>query len=198
MAQSLVLASGSKVRARLLQDAGLTFSIEPSDVDEDVIKQALKSKSASPEEIAGALAEAKSKASTQSKDRLVIGADQILVQGSEMFDKAKTISEAREKLKHLRGKTHHLVSAACVTKDGQVIWSTTNSVFLTMRAFSDEYLEAYLSRNQEAALTSVGAYQLEGEGVQLFDTIEGDYFTILGLPLLEILEVLRKNALISN
>ncbi len=198
MTKPLVLASGSKVRAALLTGAGLRFSTEPSDVNETEIKVRLKAEGASAGAIAEALAIAKARARITAEDRFVIGADQILVLEGELFDKAATVAEAGAKLKQLKGKTHHLISAACILRGDDLVWKTTKSVSLHMREFSDAFLEDYLSRNEEAALASVGAYQLEGEGIQLFDRIEGDYFTILGLPLLEMLDVLRQNGVIAN
>ena len=175
----ITLASGSQVRAALLRGAGLEFDIEVSGVDEDAIKADHRG---TPDMLALKLAEAKARAI--SSDGLVVGADQILVCEGCLFDKPKDMDEARENLKKFRGLTHAL-------DGGKPVWSFTEQVTLTMRQFSDEFLEAYLLEVGDDVLKSVGCYQLEGPGVQLFEAIDGDYFAILGLPLVPLLGALR-------
>jgi len=187
----LVLASRSRVRARLLTDAGVAFEAIDSGFDEACAKKRLAQ--GSPAEVAAALAGEKSLAgSARRPEALVIGADQTLEAEGRLFDKASSLGEARERLALLRGGAHQLHSAAAVARDGEIVWRRAESATLVMRAFSDAFLDAYLARNARAALTSVGGYELEGEGVQLFERIEGDYFAILGLPLFGLLGFLRE------
>ena len=189
----LTLASGSQVRAALLRDAGLEFDIAVSGVDEDAVKV---EHSGTPDALALKLAEAKARAIA--RDGLVVGADQILVCDGALFDKPKDMDEARENLKKFRGRTHALVSGTVLLDDGEPVWSLTEQARLTMRYFSDEFLEAYLLEVGDEVLKSVGCYQLEGPGVQLFESVDGDYFAILGLPLMPLLAALRaRNAVMS-
>jgi septum formation protein len=189
----LTLASGSQVRAALMRGAGLEFDIAVSGVDEDAIKADHRG---TPDALALKLAEAKARA--VARDGLVVGADQILVCEGTLFDKPRDIDEARENLKKFRGRTHALVSGTVLLDDGAPVWSLSEQVSLTMRAFSDEFLEAYLLEAGEDVLKSVGCYQLEGPGVQLFEAVDGDYFAILGLPLVPLLGALRaRNAVMS-
>jgi septum formation protein len=192
----LILASKSAVRARLLADAGVRFDAVGSEVDEDAAKARLFADDASPRDVALALAETKAVVVSTLRPGLVIGADQTLELDGSLFDKVSTLEQARHRLTRLRGRDHQLHSAVAVARDGVVIWTETKSAILTMRPFSDEFLDAYLARNGEAALSSVGCYQLEGEGLQLFDRIEGDYFTILGLPMLDLLAFLRREGVL--
>jgi septum formation protein len=189
----LTLASGSQVRAALMRGAGLEFDIAVSGVDEDAIKADHRG---TPDALALKLAEAKARA--VARDGLVVGADQILVCEGTLFDKPRDIDEARENLKKFRGRTHALVSGTVLLDDGAPVWSLSEQVSLTMRAFSDEFLEAYLLEAGEDVSKSVGCYQLEGPGVQLFEAVDGDYFAILGLPLVPLLGALRaRNAVMS-
>ena len=188
----LVLASKSAARARILRDAGVAVEIRSAGVDEAPIKADALAKGADPRRIAEILAEAKATAASKDALDLVIGADQTLEFEGWLFDKAESIDEARDDLKQLRGKTHQLHSAVALAQDGRLIWHDVQSVTLTMRAFSDDFLEGYLSRNAAAALSCVGGYALEGEGVQLFSAIDGDYFAVLGLPILPLLAELRR------
>ena len=189
----LTLASGSQVRAALMRGAGLEFDVAVSGVDEDAIKAYHRG---TPDALALKLAEAKARA--VARDGLVVGADQILVCEGKLFDKPRDIDEARENLKKFRGRTHALVSGTVLLDDGAPVWSLSEQVSLTMRAFSDEFLEAYLLEAGDDVLKSVGCYQLEGPGVQLFEAVDGDYFAILGLPLVPLLAALRARSAVMS
>jgi septum formation protein len=187
----VVLASKSAVRARLLAAAGVVFEAVDSGVDETEAKAGLIGRT--PDAVAMALAEAKAlRPSSVRPGALVIGADQTLDFEGRLFDKAGSLAEARARLIMLRGRAHRLHAGVAVARDGQVVWRKCASSTLTMRDFTDAWLDAYLARNPGPALSSVGCYELEGEGAQLFDRIVGDYFAILGLPLLGLLGCLRK------
>jgi septum formation protein len=193
---SVILASKSAARTAVLKGAGVAFDTAVSGVDEDAVKTALLAEGQGPKAIAEALAELKALKISQSKPGLVIGADQTLELEGRLYDKAETVEEARARLKLLRGKAHQLHSAVVVAKDGAPIWRDMVTCTLTMRAFSDDFLEDYLAREGEAALGSVGCYRLESLGAQLFSKIEGDYFAILGLPLFGLLDLLRNHGLV--
>ena len=190
----VTLASQSAIRASLLRAAGVVVSTASPGVDEDAVKAEMDGASA--REIAVALADRKALALSGKREGLVIGADQTLEFEGRSFDKAADVDEARERLIMLRGKTHELHAAVAVAQGGAVIWRDVASVRLTMRPFTDIFLSAYLAGN-EGALSSVGCYQLEGEGAQLFSSIEGDYFAILGLPLLSLLDCLRREGALT-
>lgn len=189
----LILASGSAIRAQLLRNAGLQFEIVRPHVDEDAVKAGLRAEGLNPRDQADALAEVKALSVSRRRSGYVIGADQMLEFEGEAYDKSPDLAAARDALRRLRGKSHELQGAICVAKDGAVIWRHIETSKLTMRSFSDEFLDDYLNRVGDAALASVGAYQLEGLGAQLFERIEGDYFAILGLPLLPLLAFLREH-----
>jgi septum formation protein len=187
----LTLASTSAIRRQLLSNAGLKFDAIGAGVDEDAVKIGMREEGASPRAQADRLAELKACKVSQGRSGLVIGCDQILALGNQSFDKAETLDEARERLLALRGKTHSLECAAVIAKDGVPIWRLVKSPKLTMRNFSEAFLDRYLAAHGQDALSSVGCYQFEGPGSQLFQHVDGDYFAILGLPLLEILDFLR-------
>ncbi len=191
-ASNIVLASTSAVRQRLLTDAGVAFEALAPGVDEDAVKASLLAERVGPRDIADALAEAKAVKVSGKRGGLVIGADQTLDLQGVLYDKAGTVDEARQRLIALRGQTHRLHCAMVVARDCQPIWREIVTATLRMRPFSDAFLDAYLARNIPAILSSVGCYQLEGEGVQLFDRIDGDYFAILGLALVPLLDYLRR------
>ena len=195
--KQVTLASKSAARAQLLAGAGVSFETMGSGVDEDAAKARLLSDDADPRDIALALAETKALVVSTRRPGLIIGADQTLDLDGSLFDKVATLDEARHRLERLRGREHQLHSGVAVARDGAVIWRETRGATLGMRDFSDGFLAGYLARNGEAALSSVGCYQLEGEGLQLFDRIEGDYFTILGLPMLGLLALLRREGVIA-
>jgi septum formation protein len=196
---ALILASKSAARSALLSGAGVPFEATGSGVDEDALKAGLLAEGFGPRDIADALAEAKAvKVSAGRPGALVIGADQTLDLDGALFDKPASMADATERLRMLRGRTHKLHSAVVVARDGAPIWRTVETARLTMRTFSDAYLEGYLARGGTELLSSVGAYQLEGEGVQLFSRIEGDYFTILGLPLFGLFDLLRRHGVLPE
>ncbi len=187
----LVLASGSDIRRQLLTRAGVEVEVIAPKVDEASLKAAMLEEKALPRDIADALAEMKAaRVAAKTPGKLVLGCDQVLAFGQTILSKPETIEDARRQLTELRGQRHSLLSAAVIFEDGRPIWRHVGQVRLTMRAFSDAYLDAYLARNWESVRHSVGAYKLEEEGVRLFSQIEGDYFTVLGLPLIELLSYL--------
>jgi septum formation protein len=196
-ASLVILASKSAARRAVLEGAGVPYEAAVAGVDEEAVKTELLAKGASPKAIAEALAERKALRISAERSGLVIGADQTLELDGGLYDKVDTLGAARERLKLLRARRHQLHSAVVVASDGAPIWRETVSATLTMRDFSDAFLETYLAGEGEAALGSVGCYRLEGLGAQLFASIEGDYFTILGLPLLGLLDLLRQQEVLS-
>ena len=193
----VTLASQSAPRAAILAGAGVAFETVSPGVDEAAVKAGLQAEGATPRDVADALAELKAVKVSRSRGGLVIGADQTLDLDGTLYDKAANLEEARERLTTLRGRRHRLHAAVVVALDGAPIWRTLESPSLTMRPFSDAFLDGYLARNTAAALSSVGCYWLEGEGAQLFERIDGDYFAILGLPLLGLLDLLRRHGVLG-
>jgi len=187
----VTLASKSAARQAILRNAGVVFEAVGSGVDEDAAKAGLLAEGASPREVADALAELKAFKVSTKRPGLVIGSDQTLDLDGVLFDKVDTVEAARERLLQLRGKVHKLHSAVVVARDGQPIWRVVETTRLSVRHFSDAWLDGYLARNAPDVLSSVGCYFLEGEGVQLFDRIDGDYFAILGLPVVGLFDFLR-------
>jgi septum formation protein len=192
MNRKLVLASASPARARLLREAGIEFAIDPAELDEGAVKAAQRQAGASASDCAMALATAKAQAvGHRHPEALVIGADQILVCDGEWLDKPADLAAARRQLVMLRNRTHCLVTAICVCRNGAVAWQAESEPILTMRDFGEAFLDAYLATEGEAVLSSVGGYRVEGPGAQLFSAIDGDHFAIQGLPLIELLGYLR-------
>ena len=195
----LVLASKSASRSALLAGAGLAFAMEPSQVDERAVEEPLLAAGADPGAIALHLAEAKAlDVAARRPGALVLGADQTLGLDAERFVKPDSVAEARTHLERLRGRTHRLHSALVLARDGVVVWRHVSVATLTMRAFSDTFLDRYLETVADEVTTTVGCYRLEGPGIQLFETIDGDYFTILGLPLLPLLAELRNQGIVEG
>jgi septum formation protein len=194
---ALILASKSAARRAVLDGARVPFEAVGSGVDEDAAKLGLAERRATPRQVAEALAEDKAIAVSVGRQELVVGADQTLEFQGQLYDKAETLEAARERLKTLRGKPHQLHSAVVVAQAGAVVWRETQSATLRMRDFSDAFLEDYLAAEGEAALGSVGCYRLEGMGLQLFSRIEGDYFTILGLPMMGLMDLLRRRGVLT-
>jgi septum formation protein len=192
-AKRIILASASAARAGLLRAAGVEFTAEPAAIDESRLKR--EARRAGDLAIDCAIALAAEKACTVSRrhpEALVIGADQILAAGEEWFDKPTDLIEAGAQLRALRGRVHTLATAACVAWGGEIVWTATSAPEMQMRRFSDAFIEAYVAAEGEVLLGSVGAYRLEGRGVQLFSRIVGDHFAVLGLPLIELLGFLRE------
>jgi len=195
---TLVLASGSAVRATLLKNAGLDAEIVPANVDERGVEAPLVEAGFPPDDLAAVLAEAKAaEVSARRPGDLVIGADQTLALGCERFNKPDGMEGARRHLLKLSGETHALHSAVVLVRDGETLWRHVSTARLTMRDLTPKEIGVYLAEAGDAVLSSVGAYQLEGIGVRLFEKIEGDYFTILGLPLLPLLAQLRQMKVID-
>jgi septum formation protein len=194
---SLVLASGSASRKALLTAAGIDFVADPADLDEDALMRSLRQAGA--ETMARTLAEQKAlTVSRRHPGQTVLGGDSIIAFDGEYLSKCASLDEARALLSRLSGQTHLLVSAAALARDGALLWAHASPCRMTMRALSPQFLEDYLAREGSAILSSVGCYHFEGRGAQLFATVEGDYFSILGLPLLPVLARLRKEGVLAS
>ena len=199
MVKPLILASGSSIRAQLLEKARVPFRVEVARVDEEMVKAGLLAEAAPPRDIADALAELKARrVSDKRPGHFVLGCDQVLDFEGRLLSKPETPEAALEQLRALRGKRHSLLSAAVICEDGQPIWRHVGQVRLRMRAASDAYLREYVQRNWDSIRHSVGAYKLEEEGVRLIATIDGDYFNVLGMPLLELLNYLAVRGVIAQ
>ncbi len=197
--QIVILASASQLRAALLRNAGVVIDCRPADIDEDSLKARFRRDGRSAADAASSLAEMKARNIGETNPGLfVIGADQMLQCGGAWFDKPADLDHARGHLQALRGKTHELFAAICVFRDGACLWRHLESARMTMRPFSDEFLDAYIDAVGEQICQSVGAYRLEGLGARLFSRIEGDYFTILGLPLLPLLGFLADHGAVKS
>ena len=192
MQNNIILASKSKVRKDILDKNNIICSIEPSNVDEDIVKKSLLKESASPEIISKNLAELKAnKVSLKKKDKIVIGADSVIDLDGELISKPENRDQAMLILKKLNGKKHLLISSVCISKNGSMIWNYTDKAVLEMKNFSDEELKKYLSKISDEALYAYNVYQIEGEGRNLFVSINGDEDTVMGLPIKKIKEYLK-------
>ena len=199
MSGSIILASASEIRKTLLQNAGVAVTTSLARIDEETIKAAMMAEGALPRDVADALADGKArKVSLKNPDALVIGCDQVLEFGGRILSKPRDPDEARHQLRALRNGQHALLSAAVVYEGGTPKWRHVGVARLTMRDFSDSYLEDYVTRNWGSIRHSVGGYKLEEEGVRLFSRIDGDYFTILGVPLLELLSYLTVRGILNG
>ena len=197
MGEPIILASKSAARRAVLTGAGVPFEVAVAGVDEDAVKTSMLAQGASPRDVADALAEIKAVKISAGRPGFVIGSDQTLEFEGKLYDKAETLEAARGRLTAMRGKPHRLHSAVVVARDGAPIWREIISATLTMRDFSDAFLDEYLALEGEDMLGSVGCYRLEGPGAQLFSKIEGDYFAILGLPLMGLLDLFRRHGVLT-
>jgi septum formation protein len=194
---TLVLASGSQSRKSLLTAAGVAFTADPADLDEDGLMAGLKGAPA--EAVAQSLAEQKAlTVSRRHPGRLVLGGDSVIAFAGEFLSKCPTMAEAGALLGRLSGREHFLVSAAALARNGDLLWTHVSPCRMTMRALSPQFLADYLALEGPAILSSVGCYHFEGRGAQLFDKVEGDYFSVLGLPLLPVLGQLRKEGALDS
>ncbi len=189
---TLILASGSASRAMLLGNAGIPFVKIPSTVDEDAIKDECLARGFTPKAIALRLAEAKALEVSAANSGLVLGGDQVLQLDNDLISKSPDMASARELLRRMSGKTHYLHAGMALCENGQLVWSQVETAEMSVRPLSDDFIDRYLVETGEKILSTVGCYMLEGAGVHLFDAIRGDYFTVLGLPLLPVLAKLRQ------
>lgn len=196
---TLVLASGSASRKALLSAAGVDFIADPADINEAALMQKLRGAGANAAAVAGGLAQEKAlHVSARHPGALVLGGDTVITFDGELVSKCASLDEAAALLRRLSGQTHLLVSGCALARDGALLWRHTSPVRLTMRALSPDFLRDYLAREGAAILSSVGCYHFEGRGAQLFDKVEGDYFSVLGLPLLPVLVALRKEGVLAS
>jgi len=196
MSARLILASGSAIRRQILDGAGLDYEVIPRPVDEAAIKEAMLAENARLRDIADALAEAKAMRVSRQEAGLVIGADQIMVMDNTLFDKPNSLDDARERLISMRGKKHELIGAVVICENGAPVWRHMCKTKLWVRDFSDAFLDWYIETEGQALMKSVGAYRFEGPGSQLFEKVEGDFFAILGLDLLPVLDYLRTRGVV--
>lgn len=194
----IILASGSKIRAKILEDADINFSVISKPVDEAAIKAAMLSEGARIRDIADALAEAKSIRVSKTTEGLVIGADQIMTMDGQLLDKPPNIEAARERLLAMRGKAHKLIGAIVISENGYAVWRHISVVTLHVREFSDAWLDNYIEAEGDLMTKSVGAYRFEGRGAQLFTKVDGDSYSIMGLSLLPLLDYLRTRGAILS
>ena len=193
MLNKIILASQSKVRKEILDKNDIPNKVEPSNVDEDIVKESLLKEKATPDIISKNLAELKAnKVSLKKTDEIVLGADSVIDLDGELISKPKNREEALKILKKLNGKKHYLVSSVCISKNGSMVWNYTDKATLTMKNFSDDELKSYLSKIPDNALYAYNVYQIEGEGRKLFSDIRGDEDTIMGLPIKQIKEYLKE------
>lgn len=199
MKKPLVLASGSAIRAQLLRNAGLDLQVQPARIDESAVRYSLLAEGASPRDIADTLAEMKArKISEKLPGRLVLGCDQVLDLAGSLISKPSDRADAEDQLRRLSGKRHMLLSAAVLVEDGKPVWRHIGTARLHMRTLSASYITSYLDRNWDSLQDTVGVYKLEAEGVRLFTRVDGDYFTVLGLPLLELISHLTLTGVIDG
>jgi len=197
MSARLILASGSAIRRQILDGAGLDYEVITRPVDETAIKEAMLAENARLRDIADALAEAKAMRVSRQEAGLVIGADQIMVMDNTLFDKPNSLEDARERLISMRGKKHELIGAVVICENGAPVWRHMCKTKLWVRDFSDAFLDWYIETEGQALMKSVGAYRFEGPGSQLFEKVEGDFFAILGLDLLPVLDYLRTRGVVT-
>ena len=199
MVMPVILASGSEIRAQMLRQAGVDFDVQVARVDEQMIKEALVADGALPRDIADALAESKArKVAQKNYDAFVIGCDQVLEFNGNLLSKPKSPDEAIDQIIAMRGERHKLLSAAVIYNEGKPIWRHVGQVRLRMRDATDAYISGYVERNWDSIQNSVGGYKLEEEGVRLFHSVEGDYFNVLGMPLLPLLAFLTLRGVIEQ
>lgn len=199
MSPMLILASGSEIRASLLRNAGLEFEVQKPRIDEEAVKEAMLSEGAGPRDIADALADLKAqKVAAKQPRAMVIGCDQVLSFDGQLLSKPSSQQDACDQLRLMRDKNHTLISAAVIYFEGKPAWRNVGQVRLRMRAATDDYIEEYVARNWNEIRNAVGGYQLEAEGVRLIQNVEGDYFHVLGMPLLEILAYLTMRGVIEG
>ena len=193
-----ILASKSITRRKLLENAGLVFDSFPAQIDEEEIKKSLVAARVHPQEIAAFLAEQKAcKVSEKYPESIVIGGDQVLEFNGSIFSKPRTENQAKEQILSLRNSLHYLISSVCVAEGGQRVWHQTDKALMRFRDFSDQFLEQYLVKSKKELFNGPGGYKVEGHGIQLLDRIEGDFFTVLGLPIIPLLQYLRTRGLMT-